>query len=122
MPTYRHRRPEPGRNSPCYCKSGLKYKMCCGRQLTPEQAEERFYREQVALWDKTAPPGAQPGLAIAAYKHYLETGDRSEIRKLMPVGHRSSGKSLSPMLAAMAVVGGLGTPPMPRPRKRGKYG
>jgi uncharacterized protein YecA (UPF0149 family) len=24
------RAPEPGRNSPCPCKSGMKYKRCCG--------------------------------------------------------------------------------------------
>jgi len=31
-PTYRNEKDEPGRNAPCPCGSGKKYKKCCGRK------------------------------------------------------------------------------------------
>jgi uncharacterized protein YecA (UPF0149 family) len=30
-PTYRRSEPKVGRNEPCPCGSGKKYKLCCGR-------------------------------------------------------------------------------------------
>jgi hypothetical protein len=30
--TYRREQPKPGRNEPCLCGSGKKYKKCCGRK------------------------------------------------------------------------------------------
>lgn len=50
---FRPRRlPEPGRNDPCYCGSGRKYKHCCARIALPELhiAEDMMLAEILRQW------------------------------------------------------------------------
>jgi hypothetical protein len=51
--------PLPGRNDPCHCGSGKKYKHCC---LAKDEAAER---EKLAAEEKAAPP-AEAGEAPPA--------------------------------------------------------
>jgi len=52
--------PLPGRNDPCHCGSGKKYKHCC---LAKDEAAERQKR---AAAEKTAPPAETAPAAEAA--------------------------------------------------------
>lgn len=51
-----------GRNSPCHCGSGKKYKRCC---LTKDEANEREARVKVAA-EPTTPPPEKPFAPDAA--------------------------------------------------------
>jgi hypothetical protein len=50
-------RARPGRNEPCYCGSGRKYKHCC---LAKDEAEASAARARAAAEAPAAPPEAVP--------------------------------------------------------------
>ncbi|MDH3284069.1 MAG: SEC-C metal-binding domain-containing protein [Acidobacteriota bacterium] len=58
--------PRPGRNDPCHCESGRKYKQCC---LEKDEAEEREARKQAAA---EAPPPSEEDAPPPPPKHGTE--------------------------------------------------
>ncbi len=48
----------PGRNEPCHCGSGKKYKHCC--LAKDEEAERLSLEQQASVAEPTAPPEAEP--------------------------------------------------------------
>ncbi len=59
--------PRPGRNEPCYCGSGRKYKQCClaKDEATAAKARAKAAKE-AAKQAAEAPPPAEGGAAPAA--------------------------------------------------------
>lgn len=88
---FRPRRlPEPGRNEPCFCGSGRKYKQCCAQLDIPELhlGEETMLGEILSRWPATRfkeLPLKQ--LSIAALGEiadtWLEAGDAQRAVKLL---------------------------------------
>lgn len=54
--------PAPGRNEPCHCGSGRKYKQCC---LDKDEAASREARAKAADAPSPAEPEAEPAKAAA---------------------------------------------------------
>ncbi len=50
--------PRPGRNEPCYCGSGRKYKHCCLAKDEAKAAAERAKAGAGATTDPAQPPAA----------------------------------------------------------------
>ena len=48
----------PGRNEPCHCGSGKKYKHCC--LAKDEEAERLALEQQASAAEPTAPPEDEP--------------------------------------------------------------
>jgi tetratricopeptide (TPR) repeat protein len=68
--------PAPGRNDPCPCASGKRYKLCCGAIADmPAEATAKFTREQIRYLQQIAMGHHHAGRlteAEAAYRQILE--------------------------------------------------
>lgn len=61
--------PRPGRNEPCHCGSGKKYKHCC---LDKDNAEAAAARAKAAAEAAVEPAESAPAASTRAPKHQTE--------------------------------------------------
>lgn len=98
---------EPGRNAPCPCGSGLKYKKCCletgSQQILKQRLEQAFlardWEHVSSLAGEVQSPSTQIQRAEALARYHL--GQRAEAYQLLTVAKRSFPKDAE-VLAALA--------------------
>lgn len=99
----RARLPQPGRNDPCHCGSGRKYKQCCERltaelpplQIDPLAMAGMLFAQGPAAWRTPEALRAMPGdtLAAAAGAWGDERGPAALVKLLEPLFRKTQGLS-----------------------------
>lgn len=56
----------PGRNAPCPCDSGVKFKRCCGSPATLAAAWKNIDDEQRAIYQRQIDRGRPPSMSLLA--------------------------------------------------------
>lgn len=100
---------QPGRNDPCPCGSGLKYKKCCLAKNTQQVLQERLLQafakaewpQVISLASEIDAPSAEVGRAEALARYYA--GQRGQSYALLKAARRAWPDDID-VLAALADV------------------
>lgn len=76
-----------GRNDPCPCKSGKKYKKCCGSPRIPEPAPEVVHNGPAPFAVRELKPGEMPPEVLEKARQYFAEQERLRREHVARYGH-----------------------------------